>query len=154
GAAADAERLPPARRDDPPLLGLGAALRPDRPGTGSPPRGNHRAALEPVRSHSGGTRNGLGRAAPLPGLPVTKAPPPGPWAVEPASRKERFSGSQTARSSASLRAGDTGLLGTTEGEWRSRRLASSPREPLRCAGLCSRSGVWRILTVRDRGRAP
>ena len=42
--AADAERVPPRRRDDPPLLGLGALLRADDPG--QDPR--HVGTLEPV----------------------------------------------------------------------------------------------------------
>jgi predicted dithiol-disulfide oxidoreductase (DUF899 family) len=47
-------------KSDPPLLGLGALLRADRPRTRPPPRGHARAALEPVRSHPGRTANRLG----------------------------------------------------------------------------------------------
>lgn len=57
---ADAERVPPRRRNNPPLLGLGALLCTYRPRTGSPPRRHHRAGLEPVRPHARGTRNRLG----------------------------------------------------------------------------------------------
>jgi predicted dithiol-disulfide oxidoreductase (DUF899 family) len=46
--------------DDPPLLGLGAALRTHRPRTGSAARRHHRAALEPLRPHPGRARNRLG----------------------------------------------------------------------------------------------
>src|SRR6266540_2353295 len=59
-AAADAERVPPRWRDDPPLLGLRAVLRADRPRTGPPPRGHARAALEPVRPHPPRTTDQLG----------------------------------------------------------------------------------------------
>src|SRR2546430_3109690 len=45
---ANAERLPSRRRDDPPLLELGAPLRAHRTRTRPAPRRHHRAALEPV----------------------------------------------------------------------------------------------------------
>src|SRR5919112_3175775 len=58
---ADAERVPPRRRDDPPLLGLGAPLRAHLPRAGSPPQRHPRAALEPFRPHPRGTSDRLGR---------------------------------------------------------------------------------------------
>ena len=61
----DAELVPSRRRNDSPLLGLGALLRADRSRTGSPPRWHPRAALEPVRPHTGGASERLGRAAEL-----------------------------------------------------------------------------------------
>jgi hypothetical protein len=56
-----AERIPPRRRDDPPLLGLGAPLRAHRPRAGSPLQRHPRAALEPFRPHPRGTSDRLGR---------------------------------------------------------------------------------------------
>ena len=54
--AADAQRLPQGRRHHPPLLGLGAALRPHRPGARTPPPGHRRAPVEPDRPHARGPR--------------------------------------------------------------------------------------------------
>src|SRR3954451_7892798 len=48
--APDAERVPSRRRDDPPLLGLGALLCPLGPRPGPAARRAPRAALEPLRS--------------------------------------------------------------------------------------------------------
>src|SRR5438552_1821334 len=74
--AADAERLPPRRPNDPPLLGLGTLLRANRARTGSPPRRRPRAAVEPVRPHPRGTPRRLGRAAELPITPRPTDPIP------------------------------------------------------------------------------
>ena len=57
---ADAHRVPPRRRDDPPLLELGALLRALGPRPGATPRRNPRAALEPVRPDTRGTPVRLG----------------------------------------------------------------------------------------------
>ena len=46
--------------DDPPLLGLGALLRADRPRPGPPPRRHPRAGLEPVRPHPARDAHRLG----------------------------------------------------------------------------------------------
>src|SRR5829696_6174400 len=62
---ADAERVPPRRRDDPPLLGLRALLRADGRRSGPPSRRHPGAGLEPVRHDTGGPRERLGRAAAL-----------------------------------------------------------------------------------------
>jgi predicted dithiol-disulfide oxidoreductase (DUF899 family) len=59
-AAADAERVSPRRRDNPPLLGLGALLGANRSRTGSPPRRHPRAGLESARPHSRRASNRLG----------------------------------------------------------------------------------------------
>ena len=64
-AEADAQRVSPRRRDDPPLLGLRALLRNLGPRSGSPPCRHSRAGLEPVRPHAGRALSQLGRATAL-----------------------------------------------------------------------------------------
>ena len=64
-AATHAERVPPRRGHDPPLLGLRTLLRTRRSRAGTPPRRHHRAALEPVRLHPGGPPSQLARAVQL-----------------------------------------------------------------------------------------
>jgi hypothetical protein len=71
--ATHAQRVPPRRGHDPPLLGLGAPLRPGRPRAGPPPRRHPRAAVEPLRPHPHRARDRLGRAAELPLAPARGA---------------------------------------------------------------------------------